>query len=134
MLLNITFNCLSSLVVVVHSCKLQGHIKHEWEGYLGDVGQRCKAKKSWRSWTPTPSWQIREGLAPQSGQTLLNGRASTHIRNPLKIKEKLQFTTLNYNSDSLHPKLWISIYVNKILNVRVSMSHSLECKTCIWKV
>ena len=22
-------------VVVVHSCKLQGHIKHEWEGYLG---------------------------------------------------------------------------------------------------
>ena len=25
-------------VVVVHSCKLQGHIKHEWEGYLGDVG------------------------------------------------------------------------------------------------
>ena len=31
-------------VVVVHSCKLQGHIKHEWEGYLDDVGQRCKAK------------------------------------------------------------------------------------------
>ena len=26
-------------VVVVHSCKLQGHIKHEWEGHLGDVGQ-----------------------------------------------------------------------------------------------
>ena len=25
-------------VVVVHSCKLQGHIKHELEGYLGDVG------------------------------------------------------------------------------------------------
>ena len=24
--------------VVVHSCKLQGHIKHEWKGYLGDVG------------------------------------------------------------------------------------------------
>ena len=23
----------------LQSCKLQGHIKHEWEGYLGDVGQ-----------------------------------------------------------------------------------------------
>ena len=34
----------STIVVVVHSCKLQGHIKHEWEGYLGDVGQMCKAK------------------------------------------------------------------------------------------
>jgi len=33
-----------SHVVVVHSCKLQGHIKHKWEGYLGNVGQRCKAK------------------------------------------------------------------------------------------
>jgi len=43
------------------------------------------------------------------------------LRNPLKIKEKLQFTTLNYNYDSSHPKLWISIYVNKILNIRVSM-------------
>ena len=51
-------------VVVVHSCKLQGHIKHEWEGYLGGVGQRCKAKngkdpglpplreKSVRAWLP----------------------------------------------------------------------------------
>ena len=49
---------------MVHSCKLQGHIKHEWEGYLGDVGQRCKAKngedhglpplrdKSVRAWLP----------------------------------------------------------------------------------
>ena len=51
-------------IVVVHSCKLQGHIKHEWEDYLGDVGQRCKAKngedprlpplrdKSVRAWLP----------------------------------------------------------------------------------
>ena len=56
--------CMSLHVVVVHSCKLQGHIKHEWEGYLGDVGQRCKAKsgedpelpplrdKSVRAWLP----------------------------------------------------------------------------------
>ena len=36
--------CDGGCVVVVHSCKLQGHIKHEWEGYLDDVGQRCKAK------------------------------------------------------------------------------------------
>ena len=48
----------------LQSCKLQGHIKHEWEGYLGDVGQRCKAKngedhglpplrdKSVRAWLP----------------------------------------------------------------------------------
>ena len=47
-----------------YTCKAKGHIKHEWEGYLGDVGQRCKAKngedpglpplrdKSVRAWLP----------------------------------------------------------------------------------
>ena len=38
-------------VVVVHSCKLQGHIKHEWEGYLGDVGLGCYPSMR----HPTPS-------------------------------------------------------------------------------
>ena len=32
------FRLLLWVVVVVHSCKLQGHIKHEWESYLGNVG------------------------------------------------------------------------------------------------
>ena len=40
-----------SCVVVVHSCKLQGHIKHEWEGYLGDVGQSHSfVNKTMRTW------------------------------------------------------------------------------------
>ena len=52
---------------VVHSCKLQGHIKYKWEGYLGDVGlSRYPSTRH-----PTPLWQNREGLAPQSGQNYL---------------------------------------------------------------
>ena len=36
---------------MVHSCKLQGHIKHEWEGYLGDVGQiQPLCNKTLRVW------------------------------------------------------------------------------------
>ena len=54
-------------VVVVHSCKLHWHIKHEWEGYLVDVG--LGRYPSMRH--PAPSWQNREGLAPQSGQSCL---------------------------------------------------------------
>ena len=61
-------------MLVVHSCKLQGHITHEWEGYLGDEGLGCYPSTR----HPTPLWQIREGLAPQSWQKLLNGGASTH--------------------------------------------------------
>ena len=78
-----------------------GTLKHEWEGYLGDVGlQRCGvkgykakplARRSVHPEDPTPSWQIREGLAPQSGQTLLNGRASTHRKLDGKIASFFSF-------------------------------------------
>ena len=47
-------------VVVVHSCKLQGYIKHEWEGYLGDVGQippLCnKTLRAWLSKEDKSAW------------------------------------------------------------------------------
>ena len=69
-----------------YSCKLQGHIKHEWEGYLGDMGQRCKAKngedpglppfhdKSVRAWLPKAD---KHCLMAEQVPTLLNGGAST---------------------------------------------------------
>ena len=83
--------------VVVHSCKLQGHIKHEWEGYLGDVGLgRYPSTRH-----PTPSWQNHEGLAPQSGQTLLNGGVSTH-RN-----EKKKDTDTNIAKE----RIWKSFFL-----------------------
>ena len=63
-------------VVVVHSSKLHGHIKHEWEGYLGDVGLGCYPNMR----HTTPLRQIREGLAPQSGQNcLMAGQVPTNI-------------------------------------------------------
>ena len=41
-----------------------------------------------------------------------------YLLNPLNIKNKLHFTTLNYTLDyTLHPKFWISIQVNDKLNV-----------------
>ena len=40
--------------------------------------------------------------------------------NPLKIKNKLHFTTLNYTSNYiLYHKLWISVQINCKLNVEV---------------
>ena len=49
-------------------------IKHEWEGYLGDVGQRCKAKNG-----------EDPGLPPLRDKSVrawpLNGGASTQVTN-----------------------------------------------------
>ena len=53
------------VMVVVHSCLLQGLIKYEWGASLADVGLHLESSHTWY-WE-----QNRAGLAPQSGQTSL---------------------------------------------------------------
>ena len=65
-------------VVVVHSCKLQGHIKHEWEGYLGNVGQRCKAKNGEDPWLPPLcDKSVRAWLPKADKHCLMAGQVPT---------------------------------------------------------
>ena len=95
--------------------------------------------KWWRSWTPTPSWQIREGLAPQSKQTQLNDRVSTHRKLDGKIASFFSFFffKLFSSKDEFHVKLnefnmFRARLVHMFKNWKLLFENTCE-NTCGWK-
>ena len=69
-------------VVVVHSCLLQGLIRHEWDASLANVGQNPKASQKWvepEEETHIALEQNLAGLAPQRWQKACGGKSPTML-------------------------------------------------------